>query len=176
MRLNEQFFVFSRRAPHMILRDARDQMWDDARKEKERIIAVLCVDLIEKYHYRLGQLHVQELIPIVSGAGWQYPEADVLVEGAHTNPRLIVKAIPHDRYHEELIAAIEELFLLARAIPSRKTAPLYIIPYTRWYDEAGKNKTESMVINASVFPTSESWIAAGRPLEVDIPPQEIVQQ
>jgi len=172
MRLNEQFFVFSRQAPHMVLRDARNEVWDDARKEKERIIAVLCVDLIEKYHYRLPHLHVQELIPIVSGAGWQYPEADILVEGIGGNPRLIIKAIPHDTYHADLVAGIEELFLLARAIPSRKTMPLYIIPYTRWYDAAHETKEEFIVINTSIFPTSESWIAAGRPTESGIPPRE----
>lgn len=110
MRLNEQFFIFSRHAPHMVLRDARDEMWDDTRKEKERVIAEFCVDLIEKYHYRLAHLHVQELIPIVSQGGWQYPEADVLVEGYGGNPRLIVKAFPHEKYHAGLVAGMEELF------------------------------------------------------------------
>ncbi len=172
MRLNEQFFVFSRHAPHMVLRDARDEMWDETRKEKERVIAEFCVDLIEKYHYRLAHLHVQELIPIVSNAGWQYPEADVLAEGVGGNPRLIVKAIPHEKYHTGLVAGIEELFLLARAIPSRKTTSLYIIPYTRWYDEARETREEFLVINTSIFPTSEAWIAAGRPTEEAIPLRE----
>lgn|GEM_PF-2124904 len=172
MRLNEQFFVFSRHAPHMVLRDARDELWDETRKEKERIIAALCVDLIEKYRYRLAHLHVQELIPIVSNTGWQYPEADVLVEGYGGNSRLIIKAIPHEKYHAGLVAGIEELFLLARAIPSRKTTPLYIIPYTRWYDAGGETKEEFLVINASIFPTSEAWIGAGRPTEETIPVRE----
>lgn len=174
MRLNEQFFVFSRRAPHMILRDARDEIWDEARKEKEHIIAQLSVDMIEKYHYRLGHLHVQELIPIVSQSGWQYPEADILVEGHGGNPRLIIKALPHAAYHEGLAAGIEELFLLARAIPSRKTTPLFIIPYTRWQNASGEGTTreEFLVINASIFPTSDAWIRAGRPTESQIPSHE----
>lgn len=175
MRLNEQFFVFSRRAPHMVLRDARDEMWDETRKEKERVIAEFCVDLIEKYHYRLSHLHVQELIPIVSQNGWQYPEADVLVDGAGGNSRLIIKAFPHEKYHEGLVAGIEELFMLARAIPSRKTTPLYIIPYTRWYDTAGKTREEFLVINTSIFATSEAWIAAGRPTEESIPLRDDIQ-
>lgn len=172
LRLNEQFFVFSRRAPYMVLRDARDELWDASRKEKERVIAEFCVDLIEKYHYRLAHLHVQELIPIVSQSGWQYPEADILVEGAGGNPRLIIKAFPHKKYHEGLVAGIEELFLLARAIPSRKTTPLFIIPYTRWHDTSRELREEFLVINTSIFPTSESWIAAGRPTESQIPVRE----
>lgn len=168
-RVREQFFVFSRRAPYMVLRDAATDVWSDAHREKERIIAEFCVDLIDKYYYRLFQLHIRELIPIVSQEGWKYPEADILVEGTGGNPRLLVKALGCAEYEENLSAGIEELFLLARAIPSRKTTPLFIVAYTRWY-EKHRTKEKYTVINSSIFPTSESWIAAGRPTEEAIPP------
>ena len=167
-RVNEQFFIFPRRAPYMVLRDVGTDVWSESHREKERIIAEFCVDLIDKYHYRLSQLHIRELIPIVSQEGWRYPEADILVEGTDGNPRLLIKALGHAGYEESLTAGIEELLLLARAIPSRKTTPLFVIAYTRWYEEHRLNE-KYIVINSSMFPTIESWTGAGRPVEENIP-------
>lgn len=167
-RVNEQFFVFSRRAPYMVLRDVGTEVWSDAHRERERIIAELCVDLIDKYHYRLSHLHIRELIPIVSQEGWKYPEADILVEGPDGNPRLLVKAMGRSEYEDHLMTGVEELLMLARAIPSRKTTPLFAIAYTRWY-EKHRLKEKYTVINSSVFPTPESWIGAGKPVEDTIP-------
>ncbi|OHA04035.1 MAG: hypothetical protein A3J58_03385 [Candidatus Sungbacteria bacterium RIFCSPHIGHO2_02_FULL_52_23] len=167
-RVNEQFFVFSRRAPYMVLRDVGTDVWSDSHRERERIIAEFCVDLIDKYHYRLAQLHIRELIPIVSQEGWKYPEADILVEGVDGNPRLLVKALGRTDYENNLNAGIEELLMLARAIPSRKTTSLFVIAYTRWYEDHQLNEKYT-VINSSVFPTIEAWIGAGRPIEEKVP-------
>lgn len=170
MRLHEQFFVFSRRAPYMVLRDMGDEQAEADRRERDRIVAQFCVDLIERYGYRLSQLHVRELIPIVSQEGWQYPEADLLIEGADGNPRLLVKAFSAERYGEGLETGLSELFLLARAIPSRRTTPLFIIAYTRW-TERRATREKFLVINASAYPSMDVWIAAGRPAERAIPSQ-----
>ncbi|MEK7541274.1 MAG: hypothetical protein AAB533_00260 [Patescibacteria group bacterium] len=170
LRIHDQFFVFSRRAPYLVLRDAGITEADDAHREHERIVAQLCVDLIERYQYRLSQLHVRELIPIVSQEGWKYPEVDLLIEGKDGNPRLLIKAFPRAQYEASLDAGIDELFFLARAIPSRRTTPLFIVPYTRWYERRAVRE-EYLVINASVFPTKEAWIAAGKALEHAIPKQ-----
>lgn len=170
LRLHEQFFVFSRRAPYMVLRDMGDEQADAKRYERDRIVAQLCVDLLERNGYRLSQLHVRELIPIVSQEGWQYPEADLLIEGRDGNPRLLVKALVPQQYSVSLDAGLAELFLLARAIPSRRTTPLFIIAYTRWH-ERQRTREKFLVINASAYASMDAWIAAGRPVETAIPSQ-----
>ena len=170
LRLNEQFFVFSRRAPYMVLRATGDDTADAARMERERIVAQLCVDLIERHGYRLSQLHVRELIPIVSPEGWRYPEIDLLIESKDGNPRLLVKSFSSDEYTGALEQGLDELFLLARAIPSRRTTPLFIIAYTRRRERRGVRE-DFVVINASAYPSKEAWTAAGRPTESAIPPQ-----
>mgnify|MGYP001594953854 CR=1 FL=1 len=170
LRIHEQFFVFSRRAPYMVLRDTGDDAADADRHERDRMVAQLCVDLIERYGYRLSQLHVRELVPIVSQEGWQYPEADLLIEGNGGNPRLLVKAMTSQQYETALETGIAELFLLARAIPSRRTTPLFIIPYTR-RRERRATREKFLVINAAAYGSMDAWIAAGRPTESAIPPQ-----
>lgn len=170
LRINEQFFVFSRRAPYMVLRDAANGEEDQARRTRDRIVAQLCVDLIERYGYRLSELHVRELIPIVSQEGWKYPEVDLLIEGKEGNPRLLIKALTPESFTTELETHIAELFMLARAIPSRRTTPLFIIAYTRQRERKGVGE-KILVIDASAYPSMDAWIAAGRPETEEIPPQ-----
>lgn len=168
LRMHEQFFVFSRRAPYMVLRDMR---YDEADAERDRVVAQLSVELIERRGYRLSQLHVRELVPIVSQEGWQYPEADLLIEGKDGNPRLLVKALAAEQYEAALEQALAELFILAQAIPSRRTTPLFIIAYTRWRERRA-TREKFLVINASAYGSMDAWIAAGRPVEKAIPQQE----
>ena len=113
---------------------------------------------------------MRELIPIVSADGWKYPEVDLLIEGKDSNPRLLIKAFSPEEYEASLEQGLDELFLLARAIPSRRTTPLFIIPYTRRL-ERQRVRENFLVINASAYPSKEAWAAAGRPTETGIPAQ-----
>ena len=160
----ELFFVFCE--THSIVRD-RSAVRGEDDKEKESIIAELCVDLIEKYGYRLGNIRVKEFVPVVSPNGVSYSEIDILLTDNAENPMLLVEVLPHKEYVFRRNLAIQQLFSLTGAIGSA-SSPLWLMCYTRWH-ENGYIKENKAVVDTRRFPTYEAWESSDFECETEIP-------
>ena len=156
------YFSFHRRAVWM-LRDSASEAHTQYKKEKEHIIAELCVDLIDRCGWHLANIHIGELVPVVSQAGWSYPEVDILLTDGTGRPCTLIKVAPREHYGDGLTDAIQELFLLAHALHlDRSASPLSLVYTTRWH-EKDTVKEQILSIDYSRFTTYAVWDAAGRP-------------
>ncbi len=157
------YFSFHTRAI-WILRDSLSALHAEYKKEKEHIIAELCVDLIDRYGWRLANIHIGELVPVVAQAGWSYPEVDVLLTDGTGRPCTLIKVSPRAIYETDLAEAVQELFLLAHALRlERSGSPLSLVYCTRWHDEDHSIKESVITIDYARFKTASSWEDAGRP-------------
>ena len=160
----ELFFVF--RETQYISRD-RSTMHSEDNKEKESIIAELCVDLIEKYGYHLGNIRIKEFVPVLSPKGVSYHEIDILITDNAENPMLLVEVLPHKEYIFHRNLAIQKLFSLAAAVGSVSSSPS-LVCYTRWRED-GLIKQNKAVVDTRRFPTYEAWQSSGFEYETEIP-------
>ena len=159
----ELFFVF--RETRDILRDIGAAYGED--REKESIIAGLCVDLIERYGYRLANIQVKELLPFVAEKKLSYTEIDIMVTDKTENPVLLVEVLPHEEYEFRLHLAMQKLFSVAHAI-GHDSPLLSLMCYTRWHE--GELRKESIsVVDTRRFPTYELWQSSGFACETEIP-------
>ena len=166
--ITRELLSFSGMHMPWIIRDARDEALE---KETERIVAELCVDIIERYGYRLADIMVGELVPIVTPAGWDYPEIDILVRGDAKTPTLVIEAVPADHYATDQNRILAKLFAIAPAIRhSIPSSPLYLVLYTRGHISASAGMQEmALVIDYDKTPGFEAWIHAGSPAFYEIP-------
>ena len=160
----ELFFVF--RETQYIVRD-RSTMRGEDDKEKESIIAELCVDLIEKYGYRLDNIHIKEFVPVVSPKGVSYSEIDILLTDNAEHPMLLVEVLPHKEYIFRRNLAIQKLFSVAPVVGS-PVSSLSLMCYTRWH-ENGYIKENKAVVDTRRFPTYEAWESSDFECETEIP-------
>lgn len=155
------YFSFTARAT-WILRDLPSPWQTEYRREKERIIAELCVDLIDRCGWYLSNIHIGELIPVISQSGWSYPEADILLTDGGGRPCTLIKVVPSEAYERELPEAIHELFLLAHALRLEQSiSPLSLVYCTRWREKNSPHE-RIVTIDYSRFETFGAWDAAGR--------------
>ena len=162
------YFSFQSRAI-WILRDAMYDEHAEHRKEKEHIIAELCVDLIDHYGWYLANIHIGELVPVVSQEGWSYPEVDILLTDGTGRPSTLIKVAPRENYAEGLADAAQELFLLAHALRLELSAsPLSLVYCTRWHENGG-TKEQVITIDYSRFKSFAAWAEAGRPSSDTLP-------
>ena len=159
----ELFFVL--RETRDIVRDVGAAYGED--REKESIIAGLCVDLIEKYEYRLANIQVKELLPFVAEKKLSYTEIDIVVTNKTENPALLVEVLPHEEYEFRLHLAMQKLFSVAHAI-GRDSPLLFLVCYTRWH-ENGFIKEKIAIVDTRRFPTYELWQSSGFACETEIP-------
>lgn len=158
-----------------ILRDAA-RGDPQALRAKETIIARLSVDLIEKYHYRLFQLQLREIIPVVSQAGWDYLEADMVIKNSSGLPSLLIAVSPPETYEENFIASLRQLFQLASLLgQSPRAAPRFLVYYSQ-AREKGELKEKISTIDFRRFPTFELWQTLGSPKEHIIPDAAAVEE
>ena len=164
-RLTEElFFVF--RETQYIIRDRSTMRGEDG-KEKESIIAELCVDLIEKYGYHLGNIRIKEFVPVLSPNGVSYPEIDILLADNAGNPMLLVEVLPHKEYVFRRNLAIQKLFSLIDAVGFASSSPS-LMCYTRWHED-GLIKENKAVVDTRRFPTYDTWQSSGFAYETKIP-------
>lgn len=162
----QEFLSFSYARGLLFVRDRRSE---ESEKEKEKIIAELCVDLIEQYGYRLGQIAVSETVPILAQSGWDYPVVDILVRGDRETPTLLIAASAPDEYEAKRDSSLATLFSLAPIIKTAAlSSPLYLIYHTRSHQNK-HGEALFLVIDYQRTPTLASWDRAGRPSEPDIP-------
>ena len=163
-RITEELFFVFRETQH-IIRDVGATYGED--KEKESIVAGLCVDLIEKYGYRLANIQVKKLLPFVAEKKLSYTEIDIVVTNKTENPVLLVEILPHEEYEFRLHLAMQKLFSVAHAI-GRDSPLLFLMCYTRWHE--GELRKESIsVVDTRRFPTYELWQSSGFACETEIP-------
>ena len=162
------YFSFQGRAV-WILRDAMSDAHAEYRKEKEHIIAELCVELIDRFGWYLSNIHIGELVPVVSQEGWSYPEADILLTDGSGRPCTIIKVAPRENYAGEMAGSVQELFLLAHALRLDASAsPKTLVYCTRWH-ENGATKERVIAIDYARFQTFAAWDSAGRPSSDALP-------
>lgn len=171
----EPFYFSSTARAIWILHDSPSPWQTEYRREKERIIAELCVDLIDRCGWYLSNIHIGELIPVISQSGWRYPEADILLTDGSGRPCSLIKVVPPKAYEQELPEAIRELFLLAHALRLEQSiSPLSLVYCTRWH-EKDSIKERVITIDYLRFETFEGWDAAGR-IAGDSLPRRAVQK
>ena len=168
---SKEILSFSATRMVFIVRDRPDEALE---KEKERIVAELCVDLIEKYGWHLGQIKVGEVVPVISQSGWTYPQVDILACGGDTDPTLLINAFPRSEYGRFSDESAAEMFLMADTFKiARPASPVYLIRYTRWRERAILEdrilREKVSVIEYDRFRGFESWDRAGRPVTDVIP-------
>ena len=162
------YFSFQSRAV-WILRDADSDAHAEYRKGKEHIIAELCVELIDQCGWHLSNIHIGELVPVVSQDGWSYPEADILLTDGTGRPCTLIKVSPRENYAAETAASLQELFLLAHALRLEASASSQTLVYcTRWH-ENGATKERVISIDYGRFQSFESWDSASRPSSATLP-------
>lgn len=166
----KEVFYFSFQARGIwVLRDSASPLHVRHKKEKEHIIAELCVDLIDRYGWRLANIHIGELIPVVSQAGWSYPEVDMLLTDTTGRPCTLIKVAPRETYESDLTVAVEELFLLAHALRlDRSLSPLYLAYCTRWHEKSAI-KERVITIDYIRFKSFALWDEARRPFSDSLP-------
>ena len=169
----EETLSFSSLRALFLVRDRHDEA---LRKEKDRIIAQLCVDLIEKYGWRLSQIKIGEAIPVLTSSGWDYPEIDILA-GNGAGPVLLIEALPRDAYAEHYVGAMARLFHAAPVVQKiHPSSPLFLICHTRWIEpgvlEEKVIREKTAVVEYAKFSDLESWDRAGRPATHMIPLSE----
>lgn len=168
------YFSFQGRAV-WVLRDSLSPSQAEYRKEKEHIIAELCVDLIDRCGWYLSNIHIGELVPVVSQTGWSYPEVDILLTDGSGRPCTLIKVVPSEAFGAELGESVQELFLLAHALRLGQSAfPLSLVYCTRWHENGG-TKQRVITIDYSRFKTFDAWDEAGRPSADDMP-QRVAQK
>lgn len=173
--LPEVLFPVSPLPWDFILRDAR-RGDPEALRVKETIIARLSVDLIEKYHYRLFQIQLREIIPVVSQTGWDYLEADVVVKNSSGAPSLLIAVSPPETYEENFVSSVRQIFQLASLLgQGPSAAPRFLVYYSQ-AREKGELREKISTIDFRSFPTFELWQALGSPREHIIPDAAAIEK
>lgn len=151
---------------NVIIRDAHDYT---LKQERERVIAQLCIELIEHYGYQSHQILINEFIPIPSVSGKTYLECDVMVNDGNQKVLLIKTGAPkeYDRGYE---SAFNHLFQLGRAYQGKEKdiSEIYLIYYTRMPDH-GSISSRCMTIDFSRYSDVASWSRASKPTSSEIP-------
>ena len=162
------YFSFQGRAI-WILRDSDSDAHALYRKEKEHIIAELCVELIDRCGWHLSNIHIGELVPVVSQDGWSYPEADILLTDGAGRPCTLIKVAPRENFDAETVASLQELFLLAHALRlDASESPKTLVYCTRWH-EGIATKERVIAIDYGRFQSYASWDSAARPSSDTLP-------
>ena len=155
------FFPFD-----VIIRDAPN---DALKQERERVIAHLCVELIEHYGYQSHQILLGELITIPSVSGKTYSECDVMVRDEHNNILLIQVETPAD-YDCGRESALNHLFKLGRAYQGKEKniSQLHLVYYTH-IPNYKDGYAHCITIDFLQYPDLISWLQASKPTSSEIP-------
>lgn len=147
----------------------RDAPRDVFGQERQRIIAKLCIELIEHYGYQPHQILFNELIAIPSVSGKTYLECEVMVVDEDKKVLLIATATPEEDDRERE-SAVRRLFQLGRAYQGKEKNifEIYLIYYTHTSDH-GNEDSRCTTIDFSRYQDLISWSRASKPASSDIP-------
>jgi prevent-host-death family protein len=169
--------IYGERVPQifskgLIIRDESRVVYlsDKDRENKNRqadlVKAQLYVQLIEKYGYPVEMVQFGRYVKIGEHDSKRYIEADVIVNDARGNVRMIFEVSPFSDFEKNTDRVAADLFDLGRALSLAKK-PERLVHYSRAMRN-GKAEEKIISIDYSRFDTFLSWKRAGRPGEKTI--------
>ncbi|MBI3420445.1 MAG: hypothetical protein HY006_00085 [Candidatus Sungbacteria bacterium] len=161
------FFLLHRQGQASILGEPR-RFSDPWHKERETIVAELCVELIAKYGYASTLLEPDATLALETKNGMQYHNVDLLVRNEDGAPILMFAVVPPAEYDQSREQVIGGLFRIAENLSAREQLPLFLVYYTQWH-QAEATRIRTQVIMYPQFATYEAWKSTGAPYSTTIP-------
>ena len=171
--------VLSRMLP-LVVRETSSRIYGAGESEnapyyaKELAKALLYVSLVETYGYPNELIDIGRWVRIGGEGSQTYVEADLIVDDP-VHDQLIICAVAGERWYDERRdAALEELFALRSALPTRKE--IYLVYYTRALKPDGHGtrahsqlQERWLVVDGEEYTTLADWSASGEQVQKILP-------
>lgn len=148
----------------LILRDTRSVTYQALMPEKDRLIAELCVALIEDYGYAMTDIQARNMIRIDGYDGNRmYVEADIMVRGSEKTPSLIVEVLDAKHHVDSMREkAWQKLFSIGSALQNEINGSLFLV-VCEYAPNQHRADAQCSAVNFRAFPDFEQWKNAGKP-------------